>query len=65
MAQSKSRLATEAGPQFEEAQREALVALRRAADAWAKGDPEDPPSVDVLDRILEPFFDRQFLRRPF
>lgn len=65
MAQVNSKLSTDAGPQFGEAQREALAALQAAADAWAEGDPEDPPSVEVLARVLEPFFQRKFLRRPF
>jgi hypothetical protein len=65
MAQAKPRLSSDAGPQFEEATREALDALRRAADEWAEGDPEQPPTREVLGRVLQPFLDRKFLRRPF
>lgn len=65
MAQSKPTLSTDAGPQYEQAEREALDVLRRAADAWAKGDPEDPETALVLRRVLEPFLRRRFMRRPF
>ena len=65
MAQAKPRLSTDPGPQFEEATREALEALRRAADEWAEGNPEQPATEEVLRRVLQPFFDRKFLRRPF
>ena len=65
MAQVKPRLSSDPGPQFDEAMRDALAALQRAADAWAAGDPEDPPTATVLQQVLEPFHSRRFLRRPF
>lgn len=65
MAQVKPRLSSDPGPQFEDATREALDELRRAADQWAGGDPEQPASTDVLTRVLKPYFDRKFLRRPY
>ena len=65
MAQAKPRLSTDPGPQFEEATREALETLRHTADQWAEGDPEEPATRDVLARVLQPFFDRKFLRRPY
>jgi hypothetical protein len=65
MAQAKPTLSSDVGPRFEEATREALEALRRAGNEWAQGDPEQPPSAETLKQILQPFFDRKFLRRPF
>ena len=57
MAQIKPKLTSDAGPRFEEATREALNALRRAADQWAGGDPGQPATADVLKAVLQPFFD--------
>jgi hypothetical protein len=65
MAQVKPVLSSDPGPQFDEAQREALEILQRAADEWAQGNPEEPSTRSVLDRVLKPFLDRKFLRRPF
>ncbi|HKS06486.1 MAG TPA: hypothetical protein VJR92_09260 [Gemmatimonadaceae bacterium] len=65
MAQAKSQMATDAAPQFNEATREALAALRHAADEWARGNPEEPSTEETLERVLQPFFNRRFLRRPY
>lgn len=65
MAQVKPTLSSDPGPQFEEATRDALETLRRAADEWAEGDPEQPATQDVLRQVLQPFIRRRFLRRPF
>ena len=65
MAQVRSRLATDPAPQFDEAMREAIAALRVAADEWALGNPEQPSTDVVLEKVLDPFFERRFLRRPY
>jgi hypothetical protein len=39
--------------------------LRKAADEWALGNPEQPPSPEVLEKILRIFEKERFLRRPF
>jgi hypothetical protein len=46
---------------FEEAQK----LLKEASDLWAMGNPEDPPTERVLDRLLEPFKREKFLRQPW
>jgi hypothetical protein len=63
MAQSKPTLFSDAGPQFEEACREALAALQDAADEWSEGDPETPARDEVLEFILAPFLERGIMRR--
>lgn len=41
-----------------------LKALRAAADEWAIGDPEKPPTEEVLSKLLDIFEREKFLRRP-
>jgi len=65
MAQSKPRLSSDPGPRFEAATAEALVLLRRAADEWAQGNPEEPATEAVLEGLLRVFEKERFLRRPF
>jgi hypothetical protein len=65
MAQSKPRLSSDPGPRFEAATAGALGVLRRAADEWAKGHPEEPATEAVLQEILRIFEKEHFLRRPF
>jgi hypothetical protein len=38
--------------------------LRRAADLWALGDPEKPPTAEILSQVLDIFEKVKFLRRP-
>jgi hypothetical protein len=65
MAQAKPRLTSDPGPRFEAAEAEALNLLRHAADEWAQGHPEEPPTAEVLTNILRIFEREHFLRRPF
>jgi hypothetical protein len=65
MAQVKPRLSSDPGPRFEAATAAALELLRRAADEWAEGSPEEPSTEDVLSQILRIFEKEKFLRRPF
>jgi hypothetical protein len=50
---------------FEDCEREALLLLIKAADEWAEGNPEQPPTKEVLDNVLHVFAKRGFLRRPY
>jgi hypothetical protein len=43
---------------------DALKMLRSAADQWAKGDPEKPPTAEILSGLLDVFGKDGFLRRP-
>lgn len=65
MAQGGYRLTTDSGPRFEQCLVDAGAVLRSASKEWAKGDPEDPPTEEVLKRILRPFEKAKFLRRPW
>jgi hypothetical protein len=65
MAQAKPRLTSDPGPRFERCQAEALQILKRAADEWAEGHPEQPATEDILRDILRVFEREKFLRRPF
>lgn len=50
MAQLKPILSGDPGPHFKKAYAEALETLRRAADEWAKGDPERRYQVPAVKR---------------
>ena len=65
MAQVRPNLSTDPGPRFKNCQESAARLLRKAADEWAKGDPEKPPQEKVLEAILKTFEDEKFLRRPW
>jgi len=65
MAQYRPVYASDPGPRYERATQSAYEILKRAADEWAKGDPEDPPTEAVLREILDVFVEEKFLRRPF
>jgi hypothetical protein len=65
MAQVRPILTTDPDPRFEQCRESAVRLLRKAADEWAKGDPEKPPPVEVLEAILKIFEDERFLRRPW
>ena len=42
---------------------EALHVLRKAADQWALGHPEQPPTPEVLEQIIRVFERGRFLQR--
>jgi hypothetical protein len=66
MAQvTSNRLSSDPGPQYDETFREAIELLQKAADQWALGHPEEPPTSDVLKEILELFRKKGFLKRPY
>ena len=65
MAQARPTLSSDPGPRYKRCVDEALVVLRKAADEWALGNPEEPPTADVLKQILRIFEEQKFLRRPF
>lgn len=65
MAQVRGVYANDPGPRYERALQDAHRLLRRAADEWAKGDPELPATEEVLTQILEVFMKAKFLRLPF
>jgi hypothetical protein len=65
MAQCRSTLSSDPGPRYERCKDEALIILRKAADDWALGDPEQPPTSEVLKQILLIFEKQKFLHRPF
>ena len=50
---------------FDECLDDARRLLMKAADEWSKGDPEQPPTAEVLDAILDVFAKRRFLDRPY
>src|SRR5690606_7972519 len=50
---------------FDDCLDEARRILVHAADEWSKGNPEDPPTTEVLSEILEVFQTSQFLKRPY
>jgi hypothetical protein len=65
MAQFRPVYANDPGPRFEQCMDEAQALMRRAADEWAHGDPENPPTERVLAEILQVFARDKFLKRPF
>ena len=65
MAQAQSILTSDPGPRFERCVDEAHEILRKAADEWALGHPEQPPTKEVLERIIRVFEHERFLRRGF
>ena len=50
---------------FNECVQDAHRLLMKAADDWAKGHPEQPPTIEVLDSILDMFANQRFLKRPY
>ena len=64
MAQVTSyRFVNDPGPRFERCCAEALGILQKAADEWALGHPEQPPSKAILERIIRVFEREKFLKR--
>ena len=50
---------------FDDCLRDAHRLLMQAADEWAEGNPEEPPTMKVLNDILDVFVDRKLLTRPY
>ena len=44
---------------------EALKVLAKAADEWSKGNPEEPPTRDVLNEIVDVFCEHRLVKLPF
>ena len=63
MAQAQPNLTSDPGPRFERCVDEAQSILRKAADQWALGHPEQPPTREVLEQIIRVFEHEHFLRR--
>jgi hypothetical protein len=65
MAQVRPNLSSDPGPRFENCKESAARLLRKAADEWAKGNPQDPAPEKILTSILKIFADERFLRQPW
>jgi len=50
---------------FGEAVEVAHRILMRAADEWARGNPEQPPTRELLSEIIRVFEEARFLKRPY
>ena len=53
---------SDSGQRYECAVAESYRLLRRSAEEWAEGNPEDPPTGSVLREILDIFITGRFLR---
>ena len=51
------------GSRFERCVDKSLTVLRKAADEWALGNPEQPPTKEVLEEIIRTFEHEHFLKR--
>jgi len=65
MAQIRPNLTTDPGPRFDRCMEDARRLLRTAADNWAQGNPEEPPTEEVLNKIVDVFANEKFLKRPY
>ena len=65
MAQFQALYSSDPGPRFDRCRDQAHELLRKAADQWALGHPEEPPTHEVLEQILQVFEHEHFLRRGF
>ena len=66
MAQVTSyRLSSDPGPRYEQCVERARAVLRKAADQWALGHPEQPPTAEVLEEIIQIFERERFLHRGY
>lgn len=65
MAQFSPLYDGDPGPRFQRCCDDAREILQRAADQWALGHPEQPPTDEVLEEILRVFEREHFLRRGF
>ena len=59
------RLSSDPGPRYDRTVAKALAVLQKAADQWALGQPEEPPTETVLLEILDLFREERFLHRPY
>jgi len=53
-------LTSDPGPRFERCIEEAQAVLRKAADEWALGHPEQPPTKEILEQIIRIFEREKF-----
>ncbi len=58
-------LSSDPGPRFDRCREDALNILRKASDEWALGHPEQPPTEEILEKIIRIFEKEKFLRRGF
>jgi len=65
MAQVRPLYSNDPGPRFKRCCDQAHDLLRKAADQWALGHPEQPPTREILEQILRIFEHEHFLRRGF
>jgi hypothetical protein len=65
MAQHQSLHSGDPGSRFDRCRDQAHDLLRKAADQWTLGHPEEPPTRGVLEQILRIFEREHFLRRGF
>lgn len=65
MAQVVGSMALDSDPgsRFERCVEASHAILRQAADEWALGNPEQPPTREVLEKIIRIFEHEHFLRR--
>lgn len=64
MAQAKPILTTDPGPRFSQCKEDSIKLLNKAADEWAKGDPLNPQTEEVLGALLDIFIKERFLKPP-
>lgn len=66
MAQiGSAAMGSDPGPRFQSCVEASLAILRKAADEWALGNPEQPPTKEVLEQIIRIFEHEHFLKRGF
>jgi hypothetical protein len=64
MAQvTSAAMSSDPGARFERCVDESLAILRKAADEWALGNPEQPSTKEVLEQIIRTFEHEHFLKR--
>ena len=65
MAQARGISVADEGPRYKRCVERAHRLLMKAADEWAKGNSEQPPTIDVLNEIIDVFARQKLLIRPF
>jgi len=63
MAQAQPNYDSDPGSRFERCVNQAHAILRKAADQWALGHPEQPATREVLEEVIRVFEHEHFLRR--